>query len=97
MINSVKISTLLLGVSFAAHPSESEEDGELVEPIEPVETSDTEAHGWSNFWDYALDAEGPNGHSHDIDPSLDGHCIACVGARRIFCLDGDENNENVWV
>ena len=27
-------------------------------------------------------------HVHYIDPSMDGHCVACIGARRIFCLDG---------
>ena len=53
--------------------------------------------GWSNFWDYALDVEGPAGHSHAHNASLDGHCIACVGARRIFCMDGDENNQNLEV
>ena len=51
-------------------------------------------YGWSAFWDYALDLEGPAGHDHDTDPSLDGSCVACVGARRIYCLDGDENGEN---
>ena len=59
-----------------------------------AETSDTLSQGWSNFWDYALDIEGPAGHSHAADPSFDGHCVACVGARRIFCLDGDDNNQN---
>ena len=52
-------------------------------------------HGWNEFWDYALDLEGPAGHSHESDTSLDGSCVACVGARRIYCLDGDENNANL--
>lgn len=27
-------------------------------------------------------------HDHYVDPSMDGSCIACVGARRIYCMDG---------
>ena len=27
-------------------------------------------------------------HVHFVEPSMDGSCIACVGARRIYCLDG---------
>ena len=56
------------------------------------DASSQSSMGWSDFWDYALDEEGPAGHSHAHNDSLDGHCIGCVGARRIFCMDGDENN-----
>ena len=27
-------------------------------------------------------------HVHYVDPSMDGACVACIGARRIFCMDG---------
>ena len=27
-------------------------------------------------------------HAHYVDPSMDGSCTACIGARRIYCLDG---------
>ena len=37
------------------------------------------------------DEEG--GHSHYVDPSMDGSCTACVGARRIYCLDGGREDE----
>ena len=32
-------------------------------------------------------------HVHYIDPALDGSCTACVGARRIYCLDGGREDE----
>ena len=31
---------------------------------------------------------------HYVDPSLDGSCVACVGARRIYCVDGGREDEN---
>ena len=36
---------------------------------------------------HSSDDEGGD-HVHFVDPSMDGHCVACIGARRIYCLDG---------
>ena len=33
------------------------------------------------------------GHDHYVDPSMDGSCVACVGARRIYCMDGGRDGE----
>ena len=27
-------------------------------------------------------------HDHYVAPTFDGHCVACIGARRIYCMDG---------
>ena len=37
------------------------------------------------------------GHVHYVDPSMDGSCVACVGARRIYCMDGGRDGVgDVW-
>ena len=42
------------------------------------------------------DHSGEDGeeHVHYVDPSMDGHCVACIGARRIFCMDGKHPDGN---
>ena len=44
------------------------------------------------------DLEALAGHVHYVDPSMDGSCVACVGARRIYCMDGgrEEVGGDIW-
>ena len=33
-------------------------------------------------------------HTHEVDTAFDGRCITCVAARRIFCMDDEEDPQN---
>ena len=37
--------------------------------------------------------DGEEEHVHYIDPSMDGHCVACIGKRHIYCLDGTNTGD----